>query len=332
MLAEDLALGSNVLDKTFFSRLLEHSVAKSSKSSHPFERKKRLRALMAALVFAGGTALAWLMSHAPSPQHATSRHAFDAGRSANAASMRVVSGEQQPAEEDDDFSRMQASLLQAQQRLDGWGREAPGMGNQGLQGGTWAWSGGATPGEVLEGTALALEKGKVRVQAEVQAARTRGEVASMQAVIAEKAALEANARKELAERQAEQNLLLARVAEGNLQQARDATSIASDRAAKAEAAALSAAAEAAESRARMRQEAKAASHAERKTTEAAALAAEASAAAVAEASAAAVARAEAEANFAVAKAEAAAALAARNVEAERAASAEVATRTLTPDP
>ena len=135
------------------------------------------------------------------------------------------------------------------------------MGNQGLQGGTWAWSGGATPGEVLEGTALALEKGKVRVQAEVKAARTRGEVASMQAVIAEKAALEANARKELAERQAEQNLLLARVAEGNLQQARDATSIASDRAAKAEAAALSAAAEAAESRARMRQEAKAASHA-----------------------------------------------------------------------
>ena len=270
--------------------------------------------------------MAWLMSHAPSPQHATSRHVFTAGRSANAASMRVVSGEQRPEDEDDDFSRMQASLVQAQQRLDGWGRESPGMGNQGAQGGTWAWSGGATPGEVLEGTALALKEGKVRVQAEVKAARTRGEVASMQAVIAEKAALEANERQELAERQAERNLLQARTAEGNLQQAKDATSIASDRAAKAEAAALSAVAEASEARARMLEEAKTASRAERRAAEAAVLASEASAAAVAEATAAGDARAETEANFAVAKAEAAAALTARNVEAERAASAEVTPR------
>merc|ERR1719162_653719 len=102
--------------------------------------------------------MAWLMSphgHASSPQHAlgtprpaSTVAAFNAGRSSNAAIMRVVSGEHSPQDEDDDFTRMQASLVQAQQRLDGWGRESPGVGNQGGQRGSWAWSGGATPGEV----------------------------------------------------------------------------------------------------------------------------------------------------------------------------------------
>ena len=126
------------------------------------------------LLFTCNTAMAWLMSHAaPLPQRSlvTPRRT-----SSMRISMRVVHETDDVAmdDEEDDFTRMQASLVHAQERLDGWGRGDPGVGNdagqranarRGNAEGSWAWSGGATPASVLEGTALALKEGKVRVQA-----------------------------------------------------------------------------------------------------------------------------------------------------------------------
>lgn len=204
------------------------------------------------------------------------------------------------SEDDDEWNRMQASVEEAQMRLDGWGRESR----------SWAWTGGATLADVLEGTKSTIGKGRVRVEAKVKAARTRAEVATRRAATAEIEVRQAVESKALAEERAERELVRAREAEKEVQQAVEAKSLASSRAANAEAAALCLA--------------EAASQAERRAIEAAWRAAEASAVAEKEAEGAAAARAAKEADVAAAQTEAIAALHARNEEAQRAKDAEAA--------